>query len=119
MVKVYRKGRNLKRGIWVSAVAMEHGSNCDLTDPHGNDRTVVSARIWLNCYLNDHSVSLGTGRPLLLQDDESVQKARLLLTHPMASETDLRLISCIELMAHKGGLSCSRFKNWSTLTLHA
>ncbi|KAG7529494.1 hypothetical protein FFLO_05601 [Filobasidium floriforme] len=62
---------------------------------------VVSARIWLNCYLNDHTVSLGTGRPLMLRDDESVRNARQLLTHPMASETDVRLVACVELMSHK------------------
>ncbi len=40
---------------------------------------VVSARIWLNVYLNDHILSLGTGQPLMLRDDESVRNARLLL----------------------------------------
>ncbi|KAJ9104788.1 hypothetical protein QFC19_003929 [Naganishia cerealis] len=62
---------------------------------------VVSARIWMNCYLNDHMLSLGTGRPLMLKDDESVRGARILLNHPMESETDVRLIACVELMNHK------------------
>ncbi|KAJ9127764.1 hypothetical protein QFC24_000047 [Naganishia onofrii] len=62
---------------------------------------VVSARIWMNCYLNDHMLSLGTGRPLMLKDDESVRGARILLGHPMESETDVRLIACVELMNHK------------------
>ncbi|KAJ9125093.1 hypothetical protein QFC22_000046 [Naganishia vaughanmartiniae] len=62
---------------------------------------VVSARIWMNCYLNDHMLSLGTGRPLMLKDDESVRGARVLLGHPMESKTDVRLIACVELMNHK------------------
>ena len=55
---------------------------------------IVSARIWLNCYMHDHlwvdcyqalskltqrRVSLGTAKPLLLRDDSSVRHARLLL----------------------------------------
>ncbi|KAK8865608.1 hypothetical protein IAR55_000752 [Kwoniella newhampshirensis] len=61
---------------------------------------VVSARIWLNCYMHEHLVSLGTGKPLLLRDDSSVHRARDLLdsTHPMASETDMRLIAGVELV---------------------
>ncbi|WVQ96974.1 hypothetical protein IAU59_004083 [Kwoniella sp. CBS 9459] len=59
---------------------------------------VVSARIWLNCYMHEHLVSLGTGKPLLLRDDSSVQRARDLLSHPMASETDMRLIAGVELV---------------------
>lgn len=58
----------------------------------------------------------------MLRDDESVRNARQLLsvmnmlclprnstdvaptyrTHPMASETDVRLVACVELMSHKG-----------------
>ncbi|WVR05573.1 hypothetical protein IAU60_002592 [Kwoniella sp. DSM 27419] len=59
---------------------------------------VVSARIWLNCYMHEHLVSLGTGKPLLLRDDSSVQTARDLLSHRMASETDMRLIAGVELV---------------------
>ncbi|WVQ85715.1 hypothetical protein IAT38_007881 [Cryptococcus sp. DSM 104549] len=59
---------------------------------------VVSARIWLNCYMHEHLVSLGTGKPLLLRDDSSVRNARDLLAHPMASETDMRLIAGVELV---------------------
>ncbi|ORX34127.1 hypothetical protein BD324DRAFT_636719 [Kockovaella imperatae] len=59
---------------------------------------VVSARIWLNCYMHDHLVSLGTGKPLLLNDESYVRHARLLLDHPMASETDIRLIAGVELV---------------------
>ncbi|KAK4686916.1 hypothetical protein P7C73_g3194, partial [Tremellales sp. Uapishka_1] len=59
---------------------------------------VVCARIWLNCYMHDHLISLGTGKPLLLRDDASVKKARILLNHPMASETDMRLIAGVELV---------------------
>lgn len=47
------------------------------------------------------SLSLGTGRPLTLRDDESVRHARLILAHPMASETDVRLVACVELLSYK------------------
>ncbi|KAE8540247.1 hypothetical protein D1P53_004187 [Cryptococcus gattii VGV] len=59
---------------------------------------VVSARIWLNCYMHEHLVSLGTGKPILLRDDSSVRQARELLGHPMASDTDMRLIAGVELV---------------------
>ncbi|WRT65986.1 uncharacterized protein IL334_002937 [Kwoniella shivajii] len=59
---------------------------------------VVSARIWLNCYMHEHLVSLGTGKPLLLRDDSSVRGARVLLSHPMSSETDMRLVAGVELV---------------------
>ncbi|OWT40828.1 hypothetical protein C362_01041 [Cryptococcus neoformans Bt1] len=59
---------------------------------------VVSARIWLNCYMHEHLVSLGTGKPILLRDDSSVRQARKLLDHPMASDTDMRLIAGVELV---------------------
>lgn len=46
-------------------------------------------------------MSLGTGRPIILRDETSVRHARLLLTHPMASPTDVRLVSLVELIAQK------------------
>jgi hypothetical protein len=62
---------------------------------------VVSARIWLCLYWFDHQMSLGTGRPIVLRDESSIKHCRLLLTHPMASPTDVRLISQVELIAQK------------------
>ncbi|KIJ67756.1 hypothetical protein HYDPIDRAFT_37363 [Hydnomerulius pinastri MD-312] len=62
---------------------------------------VVSARIWLCLYWFDHQMSLGTGRPIVLRDESSIRHCRLLLTHPMASPTDVRLISQVELIAQK------------------
>ena len=47
-------------------------------------------------------VSLGTGKPLLLNDESFVRHARLLLSHPMASETDMRLIAGVELVNLRG-----------------
>lgn len=40
---------------------------------------VVSSRIWLCLFWFDRLMSLGTGRPILLRDDESVAHARFLL----------------------------------------
>ncbi|TFY68274.1 hypothetical protein EVJ58_g1119 [Rhodofomes roseus] len=62
---------------------------------------VVSARIWLCLYWFDHQMSLGTGRPVVLRDESSIKHCRLLFTHPMASVTDVRLISQVELIAQK------------------
>lgn len=46
-------------------------------------------------------MSLGTGRPIVLRDESSIRHCRLLLSHPMASPTDVRLISQVELIAQK------------------
>lgn len=62
---------------------------------------VVSARIWLCLYYFDHQMSLGTGRPIVLRDEGSIKHCRLLLKHPMASVTDVRLIAQVELIAQK------------------
>ena len=48
-----------------------------------------------------HRMSLGTGRPVVLRDETSIKHCRLLLSHPMASITDVRLISQVELIAQK------------------
>lgn len=44
-------------------------------------------------------MSYGSGRPAVLKDDESIWKCRLLLTHPLSIEDDMRLVSTVELMA--------------------
>lgn len=62
---------------------------------------VVSARIWLCLYWFDHQMSLGTGRPIVLRDESSINHCRILLSHPMASPTDVRLVSQVELIAQK------------------
>ncbi|KAL0072356.1 hypothetical protein AAF712_000119 [Marasmius tenuissimus] len=79
-----------------------------LADDSGKKRSeeeerdlVVSARIWLCLYWFDHQMSLGTGRPIVLRDENSIRHCRLLLNHPMASPTDVRLISQVELIAQK------------------
>jgi len=79
-----------------------------LVDDGGKQRTedeerdlVVSARTWLCLYWFDHQMSLGTGRPIVLRDESSIRHCRVLLKHPMASPTDVRLISQVELIAQK------------------
>ncbi|KAI6046136.1 hypothetical protein EDC04DRAFT_2632148 [Pisolithus marmoratus] len=79
-----------------------------LADNSGNKRSeeeerdlVVAARIWLCLYWFDHQMSLGTGRPILLRDESSVKNCRTLLTHRMASPTDIRLVSMVELIGQK------------------
>ncbi|KAI9509161.1 hypothetical protein F5148DRAFT_1275400 [Russula earlei] len=62
---------------------------------------VVSSRIWLCLYWFDHQMSLGTGRPIVLRDESSIRHCRALLGHPMASMTDVRLISLVELIVQK------------------
>lgn len=46
-------------------------------------------------------MSLGTGRPIVLRDENSIRHCRLLLNHPMGSPTDVRLIAQVELIAQK------------------
>ncbi|KAF9038300.1 hypothetical protein BDZ89DRAFT_1090554 [Hymenopellis radicata] len=79
-----------------------------LADDAGKQRTeeeerdlVVSARIWLCLYWFDHQMSLGTGRPIVLRDENSIRHCRLLLNHPMGSPTDVRLVAQVELIAQK------------------
>jgi hypothetical protein len=85
-----------------------------LADDTGKQRTqeeerdlVVSARIWLCLYWFDHQMSLGTGRPIVLRDENSIRHCRLLLSHPMASPTDVRLISQVELIIQKSEFTLS------------
>ena len=73
------------------------------TDEEERD-LVVSARIWLCLYWFDHQMSLGTGRPIVLRDESSIRHCRLLLKHPMASPTDVRLVALVELVAQKSTL---------------
>ena len=46
-------------------------------------------------------MSLGTGRPIVLREESSIRHCRLLLSHPMASPTDVRLVAQTELMTQK------------------
>jgi hypothetical protein len=46
-------------------------------------------------------MSLGTGRPVVLRDEHTIKHCRILLSHPMASVTDVRLVSQVELIAQK------------------
>ncbi len=52
-------------------------------------------------------MSLGTGRPIVLRDENSIRHCRLLLSHPMASPTDVRLISQVELIIQKSEFTLS------------
>lgn len=49
-------------------------------------------------------MSLGTGRPIVLRDENTIRHCRVLLNHPLASPTDVRLISQVELIAQKSML---------------
>ena len=71
---------------------------------------VVSARIWLCLYWFDHQMSLGTGRPIVLRDESSIKHCRLLLSHPMASPTDVRLVSQVELIMQKS--ACAPWRDF-------
>ncbi|KAL9711889.1 hypothetical protein Ac2012v2_004962 [Leucoagaricus gongylophorus] len=62
---------------------------------------VISARVWCCLYWFDHQMSLGTGRPIVLRDENSIRHSRILLNHPMASPTDVRLIALVDLIAQK------------------
>ena len=81
-------------------LAEDNGSNKKRSEEEERN-LVVSARIWLCLYWFDHQMSLGTGRPIVLRDESSIRHCRPLLSHPMASPTDVRLISQVELIAQK------------------
>jgi len=49
-------------------------------------------------------MSLGTGRPIVLRDENSIRHCRVLLNHPMASPTDVRLVALVELIMQKSGI---------------
>ena len=57
---------------------------------------------------NNRRMSLGTGRPIVLRDENSIRHCRILLNHPMASPTDVRLVSLVELIAQKSMLNLGR-----------
>ncbi|PSS37802.1 hypothetical protein PHLCEN_2v270 [Hermanssonia centrifuga] len=67
-----------------------------LADDNGKNRTEEEER-----NLGMQRMSLGTGRPIVLRDESSIRHCRLLLKHPMASPTDVRLVSQVELIAQK------------------
>ena len=46
-------------------------------------------------------MSLNTGRPIILRDENCVRLSRVLLNHPMASPTDARLVSLVDLVAQE------------------
>ncbi|KAG5642834.1 hypothetical protein DXG03_002065 [Asterophora parasitica] len=68
------------------------------------ERDLVRIHTWPAPHLpltKINRMSLGTGRPIVLRDENSIRHCRLLLSHPMASPTDVRLISQVELIAQK------------------
>ncbi|KAF9793281.1 hypothetical protein BJ322DRAFT_1155023 [Thelephora terrestris] len=88
----------LNRALERLADSSDHGQR--YTEDEQRD-LVVSARIWLCLYWFDHQMSLGTGRPIVLRDENCVRLSRILLSHPMTSPADVRLVSLVELVAQK------------------
>ncbi|TIC10731.1 hypothetical protein E3Q14_02644 [Wallemia mellicola] len=68
--------------------------------PDEDERQIVAAvRIWLCLYIHEQQLSFGTGRTAFLRDDRgTLSHSRILLNHPLATPTDLRLISTMELL---------------------
>ncbi|KAJ7900168.1 hypothetical protein B0H14DRAFT_2672565 [Mycena olivaceomarginata] len=81
---------------WPSLLKRMNANQVDLA---ADRELVIASRIWFCLYLFEHQLSYGTGRPAVLKDDESIKHCRLLLTHPLAIEDDMRLVSTVELMA--------------------
>lgn len=50
-------------------------------------------------------MSYGTGRPPIVREDETIIRCREFLNHPLAIETDLRLIASVEIMSIRGPFS--------------
>ncbi|QRW24935.1 Fungal specific transcription factor domain [Rhizoctonia solani] len=60
---------------------------------------IVAARTWCGLYVFEYQISFGTGRPAMMKGDKSLIRARdILLKHPLAIPTDVRLVSTCELM---------------------
>ncbi|KAL7423972.1 hypothetical protein Q5752_001557 [Cryptotrichosporon argae] len=65
---------------------------------------VVNTRTWFALYRLEHQMSFGLGRPVILGEDSTIQQCREWLKHPLVLETDVRLVSTVELMAIRGPL---------------
>lgn len=52
-------------------------------------------------------MSLATGRPIVLRDEDSLRHCRVLLSHRMVSPTDVRLVGQVELIVQKSTSSRS------------
>ncbi|EIW59014.1 uncharacterized protein TRAVEDRAFT_48141 [Trametes versicolor FP-101664 SS1] len=79
-------------------LAVDSGKKCFEEEERN---LVVSARIWMCLYWFDHQMSLGTGRLIVLRDESSIRHCRVLLSHPMVSPTDVRLVSQVKLRTQK------------------
>lgn len=47
-------------------------------------------------------MSYGLGRPAIVREDATIHRARLLLDHPLALDSDARLIYAVELLSIRG-----------------
>lgn len=81
-------------------VATGMGSRCVYTADLEKDRPyVVGARVWLAILKSEYEMAFNHGRPLLVGDDPSIGLGRRLLDHPLALQTDSRLVAQCELIA--------------------
>jgi hypothetical protein len=64
-------------------------------------------------------MSLGTGRPIVLRDESSIRHCRVLLRHKLVSDTDVRLVSLVELVTQKSKISPSKFSAVSLIISQA
>lgn len=56
----------------------------------------------LQLYRLEHQMSYGLGRPAIVREDATIHRARLLLDHPLALDSDARLIYAVELLSIRG-----------------
>lgn len=79
---------------------------------------VEKARVWFcvcshrpqvltisQLYRLEHQMSYGLGRPAIVREDATIHRARLLLDHPLALDSDARLIYAVELLSIRGAYS--------------
>ncbi|CDZ97607.1 er-associated protein catabolism-related protein [Phaffia rhodozyma] len=59
---------------------------------------VIMSRLWFCLYLIEHQMSYGTGRPPIVREDETILRCKEFLSHPLAVDTDWRLIASVEIM---------------------
>ncbi|KAL1410526.1 hypothetical protein Q8F55_004539 [Vanrija albida] len=76
------------------------GSRCVYAADLDKDRPyLVGARVWLAILKSEYEMAFNHGRPLLVGDDPSIGLGRRLLDHPLALQTDSRLVAQCELIA--------------------
>lgn len=98
-------GRGEDEGEARDGAEREEGHTQSSRAPLESDRPLVEAtRVWYAVYRLEHQMSYGMGRPAIVREDTTIHNARLLLDHPLALDSDMRLVYAVELLALRAPL---------------